>query len=852
MFVSSTLRELAAERIAVRAAIERLALTPVMFELGARPHPPRDLYRAYLAQSDIFVGLYAEQYGWVAPGEDVSGLEDEYRLAPDLPKLIYLKQGGRREERLDALLRRIRDDDRASYKAFSTPEELAQLVTADLAVLLAERFDRTREAPAPAEPSTPDPQVNAPSVVAPPIPLTRLIGREKEVDDLVTLLGRDRERLVTLVGPGGIGKSRLALAAADRLTAEFPDGVAFVDLAPVREPARVVEALAQSLGVRDAGDGRLEQRLVTALQGRRVLLLLDNFEQVVDAAAVVVSLLQAVPSIAVLVTSRVLLRVHGERSVTVAPLPLATVHHRGDVTAASAVPSIALFVERARAVKPDFELTEANLPTIASIVAALDGVPLSIELAAARLRVLAPRELEARLGRALAVLVGGSADLPARQRTLRSTIEWSTRILAPAEQRVFARLGVFAGGFSLEAAEWMARDVDGVDPIEALAALVDGSLVRQHDRGDRAFFTMLATVREYAVDQLERDGTLREARDAHASFFLRLARDAELELERADQARWVTRLADDRENLRAAVRHLLDERRWDDVARFAWDLYVYWWVGGQLAAVRAWMQEVLDAGDPLTPRTRAIALYFTRAIAFWQDPDDELIPGFRESADLFRSDGDASGEALALISLALAQLAARHPDVRGADEALHRSLDLFRDAGDGWGEAMSLVTLGRVELVQQRVADALARFDESLAVSRSHHDALGQSIALHDRGWAQFFLGRVDEARVCFEESLQGSAAMGHDEGVAYGLEGLMAIAAASGDAARAGRLLGAAERVREQKGLYNAPSFSFHQQSVDALLAGDSAEVFEASRVEGRAMSVEAALETALAEAPR
>ena len=270
VFVSSTLRELAPERRAARSAIERLALAPVMFELGARPHPPRSLYRAYLDQSDVFVGLYWEQYGWVAPGEEVSGLEDEYNLVADIPMLIYVKRSEQRQPRLEALLDRIRDDDRASYVSFATSAELRRLLASDLATLLAERFNAGRAGSRPSLEVAPEAASMA--LVAPPAPLSRMVGREDELARVVKMLTVESHRLVTITGPGGIGKSRLALAVARDVESSFPDGVAFVDLAPVRDPSKVVGSIASALGIRDTGDLPIGGKVVRALADRRVLL----------------------------------------------------------------------------------------------------------------------------------------------------------------------------------------------------------------------------------------------------------------------------------------------------------------------------------------------------------------------------------------------------------------------------------------------------------------------------------------------------------------------------------------------------------------------------------------------------
>jgi predicted ATPase len=847
VFVSSTLKELAPERKTARAATERLHLAPVMFELGARPHPPRDLYRAYLQQSDIFVGLYWERYGWVAPGEEVSGLEDEYDLAPQLPKLIYIKEpSGAREERLTALLDRIRSDDTASFKHFSTARELGALLEADLATLLAERFDQSRQSSTPVA-APPESEPEQPAGTDLPTPLTELIGREHDAESVVRMLRDDGARLVTLTGPGGIGKSRLAIEAAGRMTADFPGGIVFVDLAPVYDPALVVNALAEALGVRDTGDAPLLEKLTTAVRRRRLLLVLDNVEQVVAAAPMLTALLSAAPGLTLLLTSRTLLRVSAERSFEVGPLALPRVERGLTPEEARAASSVALFVDRVHAVKPDFELTAANAEAVARICTALDGVPLAIELAAARVRVLQPAAMLERLDRRLPLLSGGPRDLPERQQTLRRTIEWSTELLEVEEKALLATLGVFEGGFSLEAAEAVAPG-DSLDTVTSLGILVDNSLVREQDHGERSSFSMLATVREYAREQLEADGVIDAVRARHADYYEALGRRVEAGLEGHRQRELVAQLADDRDNLRAAVRFLIDHGELERAAAFAWTLYLYWWVGGLLGEVRGWMDEVLARDAELPGLTRAIALYFTRAITFWQDPDGLVTTGLTESAELFRDNGDASGEALARVSLALARLASAQPDPVEADEQLESSLTLFRTAGDVWGESMALVTLGRVALLQTKVHAACNRFEESLALARAGGDGLGETIALHHLGWARLLLGEVDAAARCFDEALTIAARLGHDEGVAYGLEGLVAIAATRGDVRRAGRLLGASERLRDETGLHNAAAFSFHAALVDEIVRGPLAAEFGAARQGGRQLRLEQVVAEALA----
>ena len=368
VFVSSTLTELAAERQAVRDAVTSLRLVPVMFELGARPYPPRPVYRAYLAQSQVFVGIYWQSYGWVAPGEQISGLapgeqisglEDEYKLSAGLPRLIYIKSPAPdREPRLAQLLARIQDEGGVSYQHFSDPAGLQQLVENDLAVLLSERFEMTRPGQAAAG--------GAPLAGALPVPVTPLLGREQETAALEDLVVREGVRLVTLTGPGGVGKSRLMVEAARRLGPGFSGGVRFVELAAVSAADLVAPAIAAGLGLSTSA-GQLTADLESYLRPRRLLLALDNFEQVLDAAPLLAGLLAAAPGLVVLVTSRAVLRLSGEHEFPVPPLPVPPAGAAADPEQLRRYASVSLFAERARAVAPDFELTDGNAAAVAEV-----------------------------------------------------------------------------------------------------------------------------------------------------------------------------------------------------------------------------------------------------------------------------------------------------------------------------------------------------------------------------------------------------------------------------------------------------------------------------------------------------
>jgi len=418
VFVSSTVGEhgeLAEERRAVSRVISALRLTPVLFELGARPHPPQQLYRAYLAQSDVFIGLYWQRYGRIGPGIGISGLEEELDLARagGLPRLLYVKTPAPdREPRLAELLARIKQEASDSYRYFRTPAELGRLVRDDLAMLLSERF-------AAASPAVPDRvSVSPPSARSRgprplPVGTTSLVGREQAIDEVAGLLGRPEVRLVTLTGPGGVGKTRLALAAAERVGGRFGSGVVFVSLAAVTRPELVVAGIARALGADLAGSGLPLEALVEQFGDGAWLLVLDNLEQVVAAARDLDELLARCPGVEILATSRTVLGLRAEREYPVPPLPLPAGPAAVTVQALASSPAVALFVDRARAVRYDFALTEGNAAAVVELCRRLEGLPLAIELAAARTRLLEPDALLRRLSRSLDALGTGAVG-PAR------------------------------------------------------------------------------------------------------------------------------------------------------------------------------------------------------------------------------------------------------------------------------------------------------------------------------------------------------------------------------------------------------------------------------------------------------
>jgi predicted ATPase len=863
VFVSSTLEELAPERRAVRGAVSSLRLVPVMFELGARPHPPREVYRAYLAQSQVFVGIYWQRYGWVAPGEQVSGLEDEYLLSAGLPRLLYVKAPAPdREPRLAELLARIRDEGEVSYQRFTGPADLRRLVENDLAVLLSERFALTR----PQRGAAAGDEV--PEAGALPVPATPLVGREQDVAAVEALVRGEGVRLVTLTGPGGSGKTRLAVEAAGQLREGFTDGVRFIGLASVRSADLVPGAIAAGLGLNTSGS-RLRADLVSFLGSRRLLLVLDNFEQVTEAAPLLAGLLAAAPGLKMLVTSRSTLRLSGEHEFPVPSLPVPPAG-AGDAGTAGQYASVRLFTERAQAAAPGFRLTGQNAGAVAEICRRLDGLPLAIELAAARVRLLPPRALLARLGDPMGVLTGGPRDAPERQRTLKNTLDWSYTLLSADEQALFARLGVFVGTFSLPAAEAVGGDAGGpgrADPLgpvfDTLTALADSSLVQPETRGDEPRFALLETIREYALGRLGDSGAWHEAHDRHAAYFTALATPADAELRGDGQMAWLNRLETEAGNLSAALSWLMDQDRLDQAITFIWTTWRFWFLRGRLGVIARRREEFLDDGREMAAHERALAFSGNGFTLMADGEPEEAQPAFEQSLPLFRETGDPLGGALAAAALGHA-LALQHDDERAA-EVLEQARKLKLEAGTGERSGQERVQyllvaalinnfLGQIQLGKADYDRAAELFTAGLDAARSTPDRFTILISLYDLALASQARGDLDGARGLLRQGLSLAAEAGDESAAAYYLEALAAVARQQHDPQRAAWLLAAAGAQLQASGsgwLHAYVPRAPHGHSVEAELRsqmGDAA--YDQAAAHGRSLTGARGIRQGLADA--
>jgi predicted ATPase len=792
VFVSSTLEELADERAAVSRAVSALRLIPVMFELGARPHPPQELYRAYLAQSDIFIGLYWQRYGWVGPGMDISGLQDELELSRSLPRLLYIKSPAPdRETRLTELLERIRREAADSYRDFRTARELGRLVRDDLAVMLSERF-------AAADTAVPTPpERRGQALRSLPVDTTSLIGREGAIEDVAGLMELAQTRLVTLTGPGGIGKTRLAVAVGERLGDRYGSRAVFVPLASVAKPELVLVNVARTVAADITRTQSPLDALVEHFGDTPVLLVLDNLERVVAAARDLEELLTRCSGVKILATSRTALRLRAEREYPVPALSLPSDPGDLPVEQLASSPAIELFVDRARAVRPDFALTADNARAVAEICRRLEGLPLAIELAAARTRLLDPDALLARLEKSLDALGTGPVDLPERQRTLRATVEWSVGLLDEPERTMLYTLAAFVDGWTIEAATRVAElnEDRTLDLVEALA-LQSLVYVEATDRGPR--YRMLETVREFLAEQLATNTDLGDVQRRHANYFRDLAERADRPLRGFVQAEWSERLQAEAANLDAAIRWFLahDIEPLPHLFRILW---VFWAMRDHLVEVRSWIDELMPAVASLDDHAQA-EFFWSAAVTAGQVGDDTAALAAKGGLKpLIGAIDDPYLEAVA--HLAMAWTLPIADDFDGALREASLCLEHLRDQREPFWTATTTATLGELEMAVGRQDEALRHLMQ-VRVLREQFDNAWLTVSWAQLGTLAIMQGRLDDARALLNDGLTMSLDAESTIGVTLCLAAFARLALAEDSPDRAAVTLGAAEGLRRRAGV--------------------------------------------------
>jgi predicted ATPase/DNA-binding CsgD family transcriptional regulator len=684
-----------------------------------------------------------------------------------------------------------------------------------------------------------------------PIPLTPLVGREREVKALCALLQQPEVRLVTLAGTGGVGKTRLVLEVGTEVRSVFADGVYFVSLAPVRDPSLVTSTITQALALKEAPNHSLLELLKAFLHHKSVLLLLDNFEQILEAAPLLSDLLTACPSLKILVTSRSVLHVRGEYEFLVPPLELPDLTVLPTSEALVQYAAVALFLQRVHAIFPAFQMTTDNARFIAEICVHLDGLPLALELAAVRIKLLSPQALLVRLNRRLSILMRGSRDAPERQQTLRETIAWSYHLLTSQEQHLFQQLSVFVGSSTLEAIEALCAPAEKSDApfVDIVTSLLDQSLLQvQRQEGAAPRFLMLETIREYALECLESSGKAETMRQRHATYYLALAQEAEPRLLSAEQAIWMQRLEHEHDNIRAALQWFLAVQKREEALRMSAALCLFWSLSHLEEGQRRYEQVLASSADDIT-KERIDTLNMAATLIHFRCNYALATELLERSLKLAHVLNYQRGRAIALhlkgqIALEMGEYAAVHAPIAEA-------IGLLRELREGFWLALGLYTQAQEFYFRGDHAQARARGEEALALMREVGEPYTRVLCLNALGSCAYAQGDLVMAYQRYEETLQTAKALEREPLIASSLVGLGAIAAAQGQAIQAARLWGAADStmLTPDLGIYNWYADTVRTQvGYDQLVARARTQLGKAAFTEawnqGRAMTLEQLLD--------
>jgi predicted ATPase/class 3 adenylate cyclase len=717
----------------------------------------------------------------------------------------------------------LRDLGTHRLKDLDQPEHLAQLIVADLD----QEFPAIRT-------------LEIPSNL--PAELTSFVGRQREVDEASDLLASNR--LLTLTGPGGTGKTRLAIKVAAGMRPAFGDGVFFVRLAPLTDPALVGPTVAHSLGLSEQPERPIIDLLKDHLEPREILLVLDNFEHLLAAAGVIEGLLAAASRLKVLATSRSSLKLYGEQEYAVPPLSLPDARATGELERTSQYEAVALFIQRARAVKPEFRLTNENARAVAEICVRLDGLPLAIELAASRIRLLEPGEILARFEERLPLLISGARNLPERQRTLRGAIEWSYGLLDAPQKLLFCRLAIFSGGCTLDAAEAICNPDGelGIDTLDAMAGLVDQNLVRRTAQAGETRFGMLETIREYGRERLEADGMIVQVSRRHVTYFRDLAQSGEQHFLGPDQISWLDRFEREHDNVRAALGRAVDTSQTDEALQLAAAVWRFWFQRGYLREGRVWLEQLIGLQPDAVSSARAKACIALGGLTFWLDDADATESAYETALRLYGQLGDREAEAETMYNLAFVPVMRGDFDV--SRERFRKSLAIARDIERGDLVAKSQLPLGISLREGGDPSAALPLLQEAVTFFRETNDRFQLAWALGEVATTHHAMGQRSTAWKGFLEALGLFADAKNLPGIGASLDLGSVLASAEGRHAAAVRLTAAAATLREATGATSPLMFTPPQDVEDAArrIIGD--EAVENAVAEGRRMTLDEAIE--------
>ncbi|MBK8983256.1 MAG: DUF4062 domain-containing protein [Ignavibacteria bacterium] len=761
VFVSSTLRELADERKAARAAIESIQLIPVMFELGARPHPPKDLYQAYLDQSHIFIGIYWQSYGWIAENETISGLEDELLLSDKFPRLIYVKEPAPdREKKLDTMLDHIRSHGNVSYKSFSSTEELLKYIEIDLVILISERFFTHSEA-----------KLKSKNTIYNNFPahLPFLIGREKEISEISDLILNRSSQLITITGPGGIGKTRLSIAVSKSLEYYFEDGLYFADFSSVKDENIIISEIAKLFGISAGASADMTKQIIEFVCDKKILLIIDNFEQLSKSASKISELITKCPNLIIIVTSRNPLELSMETEYNIDALSLPD--KKQEISDIEMSPAVILFANRARWAYKKFELNEENIYIVSDICRLLGGIPLAIELAAAKVKMFSLNTIREKLTEKLDLLSGGLKDVPARHKTMKAAIEWSYELLNEDEKKIFRRLSVFKNGFYYEAIEKICC-YDISEPFGTIESLITKNFFRKESEiNDISRFSMLVLLHKYSSELLEQTGETEKLRIILAEYYFKKLEKSSSGSYGAIPVKINSEWEVDIQNVMNALNTMLSQKRYIDLIEMIYTLWPVFWIfdHDKILEKRIDLNFILQHDKELSDEQTGKLNWLAGSAAMETGDFKTASEKFGAANQYFSKTKNIRG--IAWTDLILNSLKSNTDKDYNDEDILkcyNSSADMFNKCGDAWGESMSLQYLAAFEMSRGNFMKAIEAYDSCIKLVENKSI---EGYLLSMKAFANIEMGKFENAKSLLRETSDIIRKDIMDEATAYFLQ---------------------------------------------------------------------------------